>query len=96
VACLDALWKGPASIYGCAIAFSLALRYWHPAAVVADTGPGSPLGQFLIKSLGKPAIQDGQLLAWRSALTVTPGPAAVAVGLRVPSPEHFLTSKLGY
>ena len=65
VACLDALWQGPASIYGCALAFALALVYWHPAAVVADTSPGTPLGQFLIKSLGQPAIQDGQLLAWR-------------------------------
>jgi hypothetical protein len=67
VQCLDALWRGPASINGCALAFSFALSYWHPAAVVADTGPGTPLGQFLIKSLGSPAIQDGQLLAWRNA-----------------------------
>jgi hypothetical protein len=66
VQCLDALWRGPASISGCAIAFRLALGYWHPAAVVADTGPGTPLGQFLIKSLGAPAIQDGDLLAWRN------------------------------
>jgi hypothetical protein len=66
VACLDALWVGPASINGCALAFGLALAYWHPAAVVADTGPGTPLGRFLIASLGKPAVQDGQLLAWLS------------------------------
>lgn len=66
-ACLDALWQGPASIYDCALAFALALGYWHPAAVVADTSPGTPLGQFLIKSLGQPAIRDGQLLAWRRA-----------------------------
>jgi hypothetical protein len=66
VQCLDALWLGPASINGCATAFKLALAYWHPAAVVADTGPGTPLGQFLAASLGKPAVQDGQLLAWRS------------------------------
>jgi hypothetical protein len=65
VACLDALWQGPASIYGCALAFAFALSYWHPAAVVADTGPGTPLGRFLIQSLGQPAIQDGQVLAWR-------------------------------
>ena len=66
VACLDALWLGPASVNGCALAFGLALAYWHPAAVVADTTPGTPLGQFLIKSLGQPAVQDGQLLAWRN------------------------------
>jgi hypothetical protein len=65
VACLDALWKGPASIYGCSLAFAFALSYWHPAAVVADTSPGTPLGQFLIQALGQPAIQDGQVLAWR-------------------------------
>jgi len=65
VQCLDALWQGPASIYGCALAFPFALSYWHPAAVVADTGPGTPLGRYLIQSLGQPAIQDGQVLAWR-------------------------------
>ena len=43
-----------------------ALAYWHPAAVVADTSPGTPLGQFLTKLLGHPAIRDGQLLAWRT------------------------------
>jgi hypothetical protein len=63
--CLDALWQGPASINGCTLAFSLALGYWHPAAVVADTGPGTPLGKFLIGSLGAPTVEDGQLLAWR-------------------------------
>jgi hypothetical protein len=66
VTCLDALWQGPASISGCALAFAFALGYWHPAAVVADTSPGTPLGRFLISHLGKPAIQDGQLLAWRT------------------------------
>jgi hypothetical protein len=66
VVCLDALFKGPASINGCALAFQLALRYWHPGAVVADTGPGTPLGQFLIESLGAPTLRDGQLLAWRT------------------------------
>jgi hypothetical protein len=68
VKCLDALWQGtvtgPSS--GCATAVRSALKYWHPAAVVADTGPGSPLGRFLSTLLGKPAIQDGQLLAWRT------------------------------
>jgi hypothetical protein len=65
VICLDALWKGsiPASRCGMVPA---ALAYWHPAAVVAETSPGSPLGQFLIKLLGPPATRDGQLLGWRS------------------------------
>jgi hypothetical protein len=67
VVCLDALWQGAAPSTGCATAVRSALGYWHPAAVVADTGPGTPLGRFLAKLLGKPAIQDGQLLAWRSS-----------------------------
>jgi hypothetical protein len=67
VVCLDALWQGAAPSTGCATAVRSALGYWHPAAVVADTGPGTPLGRFLTKLLGKPAIQDGQLLAWRSS-----------------------------
>ena len=67
VRCLDGLWQGeqvdPAS---CGSRLRLALRYWHPAAVVADTGPGTPLGQFLTGVLGRAAISDGQLLAWRT------------------------------
>jgi hypothetical protein len=65
VICLDALWKGsiPASRCGMVRA---ALAYWHPAAVVADTSPGTPLGQFLTTLLGHPATRDGQLLAWRT------------------------------
>jgi len=43
------------------------ISYWHPAAVVADTSPGAPLGRFLIGILGQPATQDGQMLGWRSA-----------------------------
>jgi hypothetical protein len=79
VACLDALWQGPVSIYGCSLAFAVALSYWHPAAVVADTSPGTPLAQFLIQALGQPSIQDGQLLAWRisprlSGFSGRPGP----------------------
>jgi hypothetical protein len=71
VLCLDALWQGAAAPSSdCATALRSALGYWHPAAVVADTAPGTPLGRFLIKILGKPAIQDGQLLAWRSATRV--------------------------
>jgi hypothetical protein len=67
VECLDALWQGTGPSSDCTTAVRSALKYWHPAAVVADTGPGRPLGRFLSKLLGKPAIQDGQLLAWRRA-----------------------------
>jgi hypothetical protein len=67
VLCLDALWQGNAAGHGCAKAARAALGYWHPAAVVADTSPGTPLGRFLIGILHKPAVQDGQMLGWRSA-----------------------------
>lgn len=65
VLCLDALWRGTRPGSGCAPALRSALSYWHPAAVVADTRTGTPLGRFLVKSLGKPTLPDGQLLAWR-------------------------------
>ena len=80
VLCLDALWQGTGSGSGCAAALRPALRYWHPAAVVADTGPGTPLGQFLIKFLGRPAIQDGQVLAWPSALPIAAAPRVTRSG----------------
>jgi len=67
VVCLDALWQGKATDPGCATAVRTALRYWHPAAVAADTGPGTRLGRFLTGILGKPAVQDGQMLGWRRA-----------------------------
>ena len=77
VRCLDALWLGAAGTAGCAAHLRAALRYWHPDAVVADTGPGTSLGRFLIKALGQPAVTGGQLLAWRSGLAPPPArPAA--------------------
>jgi hypothetical protein len=65
VVCLDALWKGSIPASRCGIV-PAALAYWHPAAVVAETSSGSPLGRFLIKLLGPPTTRDGQLLGWRS------------------------------
>jgi hypothetical protein len=67
VMCLDALWQGTAAGQGCATAVRSALSYWHPAAVAADTSPAAPLGRFLIGILGQPAVQNGQMLGWRSA-----------------------------
>jgi hypothetical protein len=67
--CVDAIWQGAAATSGCTMAFRPALSYWHPAAVVADTSAGTPLGRYLIRVLGKPAIQDGQVLAWRTGST---------------------------
>jgi hypothetical protein len=68
--CLNTLSKGPARVPGCAEAIRSSIGYWHPSAVVADTSPGAPLGQFLIQTLGQPAIQDGQVLAWRTGLSL--------------------------
>jgi hypothetical protein len=41
------------------------LRAWHVAAVVAVTPQGSALGRYLDGWLGRPAVHDGQLLAWK-------------------------------
>jgi hypothetical protein len=41
--------------------------FWRPSAIVAVTGARSPLGRYLIKLLGPPAIRSGDVLAWRSA-----------------------------
>ena len=41
------------------------LAYWRPAAVLADTTAGTALGQYLISILGTPAVEDGQVMAWR-------------------------------
>jgi hypothetical protein len=69
VLCLDALHagaRGPAaSGTACAADLRPALAYWHPAAVVADTRPGTPLARLLVTVLGKPTTRDGDLLAWR-------------------------------
>lgn len=69
VVCLDTMWAGTAAsaatASGCAAALRPALAYWHPAAVVADTSPGTPLGRLLVTVLGQPTAQVGDLLAWR-------------------------------
>jgi hypothetical protein len=69
VLCLDALWAGApgpaASGTACAAVLRPALAYWRPAAVVADTRPGTPLARLLVTVLGKPTTLDGDLLAWR-------------------------------
>jgi hypothetical protein len=41
------------------------LAYLRPAAVVAVTGRGSPLGRYLTGLFGQPSVQDGMMLAWR-------------------------------
>jgi hypothetical protein len=41
------------------------LAAMKPAAVVADTTPATPLGQFLIRLFGPPTTQIGSVLGWR-------------------------------
>jgi hypothetical protein len=38
---------------------------WKPAAIVADTQAGTPLGQFLIKEFGQPTVHVRRFLAWK-------------------------------
>jgi hypothetical protein len=66
VHCIDALWQGEHLRPGCGSALRRALSYWHPAAVVAATGPVTPLARLLIGLLGEPAARDGELLGWRT------------------------------
>lgn len=40
-------------------------RQWHPAAVLAVTGPRSGLGEYLIGLLGPPTSRHGDILAWK-------------------------------
>jgi hypothetical protein len=80
--CLDGLWQGTVTLHSvdhgtCATYLWSALAYWDTTAVVADTGPGTPLAEFLTAQLGAPAVQAGRLLAWRPRLRPrSGGPAA--------------------
>jgi hypothetical protein len=65
VICLDGLWNGSIRASRCSMV-PAALAYWHPAAIVAETTPSTPLGLFLTKLLRHPPTTDGQLLAWRT------------------------------
>ncbi len=65
---LDALWLGDGSRLPRAPSRAQIrsyLAYLRPAAVVAVTGPGSPLGHYLTGLFGRPALQAGRMLAWR-------------------------------
>jgi hypothetical protein len=61
---LDRLWSGRVRSRAPALVRS-ALAYWRPAAVVAVTREGSPLGQLLTGLLGPPTFHVGTVLAWR-------------------------------
>jgi hypothetical protein len=41
------------------------IRAWRVGAVVAVARPGSPLGRYLTRLLGPPAVAAGDVLAWR-------------------------------
>jgi hypothetical protein len=63
---LNLLWKGGASLEVPSRAeMERQFALWQPAAVVAVTGPGSALGQYLTGLLGQPAVRYGDVLAWR-------------------------------
>ncbi len=63
---LDNLWSG-GSPSGTSFTAQLRadLAYLRPAAIVAVTSRGSALGQLLIKLVGRPTFQVGQVLVWR-------------------------------
>jgi len=63
---LDKIWAGTRPVNSAAVAsIRAALAVWRPAAVVAVTGTGSPIGRVLIELLGRPGFQAGGVLAWR-------------------------------
>jgi hypothetical protein len=63
---LDGLWSGGSAVLAPARSQVRAdLSAWSPAAVVAVTSPGSPLGRYLVRLFGWPGVQAGRVLAWR-------------------------------
>jgi hypothetical protein len=58
---------GPAPVTGGPDSAQLAadLASWRPGAVVAEAAVNSPLGRYLIRLLGKPAVRSGSMLGWR-------------------------------
>jgi hypothetical protein len=61
---LDKVWAGVRPLNSAAVAsIRAALAVWRPAAVVAVTSAGSPVGRVLIKLLGKPGFRGGGVLA---------------------------------
>jgi len=63
---LDRVWSGgPAAPAPARSQVHSDLDNWRPAAVVAVTRLGSPLGHYLVGLFGRPAIQSGSVLAWR-------------------------------
>lgn len=63
---LDRIWSGgPLAPAPARSQVQSDLDNWRPAAVVAVTRLNSPLGHYLVRLFGRPAIQSGSVLAWR-------------------------------
>jgi hypothetical protein len=63
---LDALWeRSPPGPAPSPAQVRADLAYLRPAAIVAVTSPGSPLGRYLTGLLGRPTLRAGRVLAWR-------------------------------
>jgi len=63
---LDRIWSGgPSAPAPARSQVQSDLDNWRPAAVVAVTRRSSPLGRYLVRLFGRPAIQSGSVLAWR-------------------------------
>lgn len=63
---LNRLWARPRSAPATAdAAIQNLIRTWHPAAVVAVTRAGSPLGRYLTALLGPATARAGGVLGWR-------------------------------
>jgi hypothetical protein len=63
---MDNVWAGTAAANDSGVAsIRAALAVWQPAAVVAVSSPGSPMGRVLIKLLGRPGFRVGAVLVWR-------------------------------
>jgi hypothetical protein len=63
---LDALWaRSPRARAPSRAQIRADLAYLRPAGVVAVTSPDSPLGHFLTRLFGQPAVRVGRMLGWR-------------------------------
>jgi len=62
---IDDLWEGAPATAPTAARINADLAAWKPAAVVAVTSPGTPLGKFLIGLFGQPTTRIGEMLGWR-------------------------------
>jgi hypothetical protein len=68
---LNQLWSGGPPAGAIAVAMptpaqvTADLDTWQPAAVIAVTSPGSPLGRYLVRLFRRPTVQAGNVIAWR-------------------------------